>query len=275
LLLTTKRFVSAAISAQAILGGIVLGMAGCDAFNPAFLNLVAPDSPAAGASLPNAPGYVVVAMQNNVTIDGQLLAYLLPELDLSVAEQQALRARVRMRVRITQTDGTFQTVEMISGSTNFVDPDFDSQSEPDLDQNTLFNVVPRCDVASVQLEPDSNVEVFIPVPIEVWEQVEVDEGDQAGTEFIQRAVIAPQFRPLEVDDVDADGNIILRRNIDVRDVLSPTTNVVCGTVIAIVVDGVLTVPFLAGVSANPSFDQDDEETEAGIGGRYEFRVSVQ
>jgi hypothetical protein len=130
-------------------------------------------------------------------------------------------------------------------------------------------------VASVQLEPDSNVEVFIPVPIEVWEQVEVDEGDQAGTEFIQRAVIAPQFRPLEVDDVDADGNIILRRNIDVRDVLSPTTNVVCGTVIAIVVDGVLTVPFLAGVSANPSFDQDDEETEAGIGGRYEFRVSVQ
>lgn len=273
--MTTKRFVSAAISAQAILGGIVLGMAGCDAFNPAFLNLVAPDSPAAGSSLTNAPGYVIVALQDNVTIDGQLLAYLLPELDLSVAEQQALRARIRLRIRVTHTDGTFETVEMIAGSTDFVDPSFNSQSEPDLDQNTLTNIVPRCDVASVQLEPDSNVEVFIPVPLEVWEFVEVDTGDQAGVEPVLRATIAPQFRALDVDDVDADGNIVLRRNIDVRDVLSPTNNVVCGSVVAIVVDGVLTVPFLAGVSANPSYDQEDIETEAGIGGRYEFRVSVQ
>lgn len=273
--MTTKRLVSAAVSAQAILGGIVLGMAGCDAFNPAFLNLVSPNTPTGGASLSNAPGYVVVAFQDNVTIDGQLLQYLLPQLDLSPAQQQLLRARIRLRIRVTHTDGTFTTVEMIAGSTDFVDPTFDSQSEPDLDQNTLTNIVPRCDVASVQLEPDSNIEVFIPVPIQVWELVEVDEGDQAGTEYVQRATIAPQFRALNVDDVDADGNIILRRNIDVRDVLSPTNNIVCGSVVAITADGVLTVPFLTGVSSDPSYDQNDIETEAGIGGRYQFTVSVQ
>jgi hypothetical protein len=46
-------------------------------------------------------------------------------------------------------------------------------------------------------------------------------------------------------------------------------------VIAFLVDGVLSVPFLDGVSDAPSYDRDDTATEAGIGGRYEFRVSVQ
>jgi hypothetical protein len=47
--------------------------------------------------------------------------------------------------------------------------------------------------------------------------------------------------------------------------------------VAVVVDGVLSVPFLQGVPGNdaPSFDIDDEATVASIGGRFEFRVSVQ
>ncbi len=270
------RFFSSVVGVHAVLGGIVLGLAGCNAFNPAFLGVVAPEAAATFATIPNAPGYVVLALQNNVRIDGPLLNHLRPQLDLSPAEESALRARIRMRLRITHSDGTFQTVEMISGSGEFVDPSFNAQASPDLLRNTLTNVVVRCDVASIQLEPGSNIEVFIPVPLEIWELVEVDMGEQAPViDEIQRGTIAPQFRPLELDEVDEDGNVILQRNVDVRDVLSPTTNVVCGSVVPVVVSGVLSVPFFTRASANPSYDRDDADTVAGIGGRYQFRVSAQ
>jgi len=52
--------------------------------------------------------------------------------------------------------------------------------------------------------------------------------------------------------------------------------VVCGSVVAVVVDGTLSVPFFtAAGTGNPSYDINDVNTVAGIGGRYEFRVSVQ
>lgn len=269
-----RNYLRTALQGAAALGAIAMGLAGCNAFNPAFLGIVAPNLAATNASIPNAPGYVVVALQNNVRIDGQLLQWLNDKIALPPSQLDNIRARIRMRLRITHADGTFQTVEMISGSGDFVDPDFDAQAVPDLERNTLTNVVVRCDVSSIQLEPNTNIEVFIPAPLEVWELTEVTVGNETNVVPVQRGTIAPQFRALQVDDVDQDGNVILQRNIDPRDVLSPTTNVVCGSVIPVVVNGVLSVPFFqqAGTN-NPSYDQDDVNTVARIGGRYQFRVS--
>lgn len=135
-----------------------------------------------------------------------------------------------------------------------------------------------CDVAAVQVEPGSNIEVFIPVELFQYQLIEstTTGGGTVFTQFEQRGTIAPQFRSLQVDDVDADGNIILQRNIGVRNVPSPTPNLICGSVVAITMQGTLTVPFLAVVSPNtPSFDQDDQSTVARIGGRYQFVVTVQ
>ncbi|MEK7710917.1 MAG: hypothetical protein AAB341_03385 [Planctomycetota bacterium] len=256
---------------------VALAAAGCSAFNPAFLNLIAPGGGDAFITLPNPPGFVVLALVNNAQVDESLVNYLNQRLNLTGPQLAELRPRVRMRLRITYSDGTFQTVEVIDGSGNFVDPNFNAQSLPDLNQNDLTNVVARCDVASIALEPGTNIEVFVPVPLIGFQLVEITTGTVVTSEFRPRTQILPQFRALQIDDVDADGNTVLRRNIDVRDVLSPTTNVVCGSVVAVVVDGVLSVPFLRGVPDNdaPSFDQDDAATVASIGGRFEFRVSVQ
>jgi hypothetical protein len=80
---------------------------------------------------------------------------------------------------------------------------------------------------------------------------------------------------LQIDDVDEDGNVTLQRNIGRRDAPSPALNPLCGSVVAIVVDGVLSVPFLDEASSRPSYNVADNATAARIGGRYEFRVTVQ
>ncbi len=246
--------------------------ASCSAFNPAFLNLVAPGAGEAFITLPNSPGYVVLSLVNKAAVDEQLVSFLRPD-----ATVEEIRPRMRMRVRVTYSDGTFQTLELIDGSKTFVEAGFDAQSAPDLNQNDLTNVVARCDVASIALEPGSTIEVFIPATLVGYQlvQVNVGTGGAVDNEFQVRERTPPQFRALQVDDVDADGNIILRRNIGVRDVLSPTNNIVCGSVVAIIVDGSLALPFDIPEETNPSLDIDDEEAVAGIGGRFEFRVSVQ
>jgi len=273
--LTTQRYFTSAVRMQAILGVIVLGLAGCgDALNPSFVNLVAPDS--AQATVSNPPGYVVVALEDNVRIDGQLLTYLDGKLNLTPAQESALRARIRMRIRITFTDGTFQTVEFISGTEDFVEPTADTEALPDLSKNTLTNVAVRCDVASVQLEPGTSIDVFIPVTMEIWELVEVTVANEA--DIVPQLIgnIPPQFRALQVDDVDQDGNVTLLRNIDPRNVLSPIANLVCGSVVPIEVTGVLAVPFFPeGGTGNPGYDQGDVNVVAVIGGRYRFTVSAQ
>jgi hypothetical protein len=273
LLLTTNRIVSFIVRTHAALGAMVLGMAGCDAFNPAFSSLVAPELSANYATVPNAPGYVVVALQNNVTIDGQLQDWLNPKLSLNPTQIQNLRARIRLQIRITHADNTFKIIEFISGTQDYVDPAYADQAVPDLNQNTLTNVVVPCDVASVELEPGVDIDVFIPVPLEAYERVEIREGDDVSTEFQLSNLVPPQFQALLEDDLDEGGNVVLRRNFGSSDALSPTTNVTCGSVVAIVVNGTLTVPFLLEASSNPSYDQDDDDTVAGIGGRYEFRMS--
>jgi hypothetical protein len=256
--------------------GLGLLVCGCQAFNPSFLALFPSSNQASFQTLPNPPGHVVVAFANQAEMDERLIAYLRALIPgLTNAEASQLRPRVRMRVRITYIDGTFLTVEFIDGS-RVVDPRFASQAVPDLNQNDLNNAVALCDVASVQVEPGSNIEVFIPVEILQFQLVETTTpGGGVDPEFEQRGALPPQFRPLEVDTVDEDGNVVLLQNIGVRDVPSPVPNVICGSIVVITVSGVLTVPFLEGVSAAPSYDIDDEVTEAGIGGRYEFIVTVQ
>jgi len=247
---------------------------GCTAFNPAFVNLLGGNVATSLATIPNPPGHVVVAFVNNAEIDESLVNLVKDGLDLSATELANLHPRIRLRIRITFVDGTFQTVEMISGSRNFVDASFNAESIPDLNQNDLTNVVVQCDVARVELEPGSNVEVFVPVGLQGFQLVTVNtSGGATSTTFQPRLAFPPQFRALAVDDVDADGNIVLRRNVDVRDQLTATTNVVCGSVVAINMNGVLSVPFQIDAS-QPSFDQDDAQTVASIGGRYEFRVTV-
>lgn len=258
----------------ATLGTLVCG---CNAFNPAFINLVAPSDDTSLVTLTNPPGHVVVTVLNRTIVDEQLLNYLKPKLGLSDDQLRQLKPRVRMRIRVTFVDGTFQVIEFVTGSRNLVDPEFDAESVPDLNQNDRDNTVLLCDVARVELEPNSNVEVFVPTVVERWELVE-DTDNLGGVvrELQRRGQTDPQFRALRLDDVDADGNVILRRNTGVRDALSPLPGVVCGSVVAILIDGVLSVPFLEEANTtNPAFDIADLETEAGIGGRYEFGVSVQ
>lgn len=251
-----------------------LGLDGCGAFNPAFLSVVTPGTGSSGVQ--NVSGHVIVTVINNAEIDERLVAYLAPRLDLTEAEIRNLRPRTRMRLLVTFTDNTTQTLEFITGSSEFVDPSFDAESAPDLNENDLETAVVLCDVASVQLEPGSAIEVFVPVNLTGFELVESQtEGGQTQRTFEPRTQTPPQFRVLQTDDVDEDGNTALRRNIGVRDTVAPVTNLQCGSVIGIVVTGVLSVPFLDGVSDDPSFDQDDEQTVAGIGGRYAFRASVQ
>jgi len=256
---------------------LAIGTAGCSSLNPAFVNLLGGNLSNSLATISNAPGHVVVALINNAEIDEKLVSFLAGDLGLTAADAAKLHPRVRMRIRITFVDGTFQTVEMISGSRTFVQPAFNAEAAPDLNQNDLTNVVAQCDVAQVGLEPGSNIEIFIPVELQEFELTEnADNSGATIREFILRQTRPPQFTPLAVDLVDGDQNIILRRNIDVRDQLPTTTNIVCGSVIAINLNGVLAVPFQISVAENgaPSFDRDDVQTVGAIGGRYEFRVTV-
>jgi hypothetical protein len=268
-----RRAICTAFGLAAVFGA--LGASGCTAFNPAFVNLLGGGIADSLATIPNPPGHVIVAFVNDAEIAEALVSQVEEGLTGLTADELAnLRPRVRLRVRITFVDGTFQTLEMISGSRDFVDPTFNAEAVPDLNQNDLSNVVVQCDVAQVSLEPGSNIEVFIPVRQQGYQLVETEaQGGTLTTTFQPRQAFLPQFWPLAIDDVDGDGNIVLRRNVDARDQLTPTTNVVCGSVVAINMTGVLSVPFQINAD-EPSFDQDDEQTVASIGGRYEFRVTV-
>lgn len=251
--------------------------AGCGVFNPAFLNSVDPAGVSGLPTLQTPPGFVVITFANNAQVDEQLLSHLESAagggLELSDQEKLSIRPRIKLRVRVTFTDGSFQTIEFIDGSSNLIDPTFSALSFPDLNQNDLTNVVVVCDVASVMLEPNAPIEVFIPAEMTVLELVQTNaDGGDIVTTFEPRAFIPPQFIPLGFDDVDGNG-IEIRRNVGIQDLPGPTTNPLCGSVIGIVLDGALSVPFHPA-GDGPSYDQDDEITIGTIGGRYEFRVTI-
>jgi hypothetical protein len=247
--------------------------------NPAFVDLLDPELAAGLETLDNAPGHVVVSVINKATIDERLLSYLESaeggNLTLTDAERQDLRPRIRLRLRVTFVDGTFQTIEFVDGS-SLIEGGYDPSAYPDLTGNDLINAVVICNVATVELEPGSQIEVFMPVELTGYELVETSgTGNVITTTFEPRERTDPEFRALEIDETDADGNVTLSRNIGIREVPSPPINPLCGSNIVLLIDGVLTAPFLDGVSDAPSYDRDDETTVARIGGRFQFLTSVQ
>lgn len=257
--------------------GVNLAAGGCGALNPAFVDLVGGGT-GQFATVDNPPGHVAVQFVNNTEFDEQLLAYLTTTggVDLTAAERRSLKPRVRLRFLVTYTNGQQLEWEFVDGSTNLIDQRFSAAAFPDLNQNSLNNSVVVCNVSRVEVAPGSSIEVFIPVELRAYELVEVNTGgDDVRTEFQLRSQIPPQFRVLQPDQVDEDGNVVLQSNIGVRDFPAPALDPFCGSVVAIVMNGTLTVPFLRIVDDNPSFDQDDAAVVAGIGGRYEFVVSIQ
>ena len=260
-------------------GLLVVFLGGCSALNPAFVDFVAGGQANTFITLDPAPGHVVIAFINNTEMDEQLIGYLDGPggLNFTEAEKRDLRPRIRARVQVTFVDGAQAAFEFVSGTRNVIDQRETAFADPDLSGNDLDNAVVLCNVAAVALLRGS-VQVFMPVELKVYELVDV--GNVVGgvdTEFALREQIAPQFRPLEVDDVDQDGNTILQRNVGIRGVPGPVVSPICGTVITITVGGTLNVPFLIGpgvIGNDPSYDGGDQQTEAAIGGQYEFVVST-
>jgi len=255
-----------------------VSMLGCGAFNPAFLNLIDSQGTGQFSTIENAPGHVVISFINNAEVDEQLIRYLeSPDggsLVFTDLEKRALRPRIRFRVRITFTSGAFMDVEFVDGSSTLVDPTFDTRSDPDLNQNDLNNVVVICDVQRVEVLPTSPIEVFIPVPLQEYQQRQVTTNDVTFFQFVLNQTFPPQFRPLLVDDVDENNNIVLRRNIDIRKAPATVEPTFCGSVVTITAGGSLAVPFLEGFP-DPSYDVGDVQTTAGIGGRFSLIVRVQ
>lgn len=273
--------------ASLVAAGVGLGLgcstAGIGSFlSPGFVDLVDPDGLTGLATLDNSPGHVAIVLVNNTEVDERLLNYLQSAegggLTLTPHELSQLRARVRMRIDVTFTNGNMNSFEFVSGSANLVDQRFDTLSEADLVGNDLETIVVLCDVASVELRPQTNIEVFIPVEIRQFEVQVVDVGAAGGTgvvtDPILRQVNPIGFRPLLVDVVDniEDLNVVLFRNIDPREFTRRLDDPQCGSVIKMEVDGVLKVPF--DIDDTPSFDMADVQTEAGIGGRFTFRMNV-
>lgn len=256
-------------------GTLSLGIAGCGAFSSSFVSLFDPTGTSQGSTLDNPRGHVIVAFVNNAEVDERLLDYLESAegggLDLTEAEKRALRPRLRFRVRVTFADGQQAVIEFVDGSTQLVETNFNSQSEPDLNENDLNNFVAVCDVARVEvIEP---VEVFVPVELTQFQFVEPTGTEQGFFRELGRT--PPQFEALEVDDVDADLNTTLRRNVGLRDRPGPVDQPRCGAVVGIIVDGTLSVPFREDQGGVPGFDVADLPSAASVGGRYEFRVTVQ
>ncbi len=252
----------------------VLLWTGCGVFNAAFLNSLDATGSGAFASVDTPPGFVVITFSNNARVDERLLTHLENNgLVLTEDEKRALRPRVRLSVRVTFTDGSFQVVQFIDGSSSLIDPAFTALAFPDLNQNDLTNVAVVCDVASVTLEPGAPIEVFVPAVLNELELVETTgEGGLPFRTFEQRRTITPRFQALLFDEQDVDG-FVLQRNIGIQDLPADVSDPVCGSFIGIVLDGTLSVPFHPSGNGDPSFDGADETTIGSIGGRYEFRVT--
>ena len=260
-------------SAAAIMVALLSGLTvtGCDALNPGFIDVIAGDAGATFSTLDNAPGHVIITFINNAEIDERLIAYLETRGwggDLTETEKQALGPRVRARARLTWTNGEQTDIEFVTGSPEVIEPRFEGLAVPDVSENDLDHLVVLCDVARVELFPAS-IEVFIPVEIDVYELVETD----FSVFWRVRAQILPGFRPLQVDAVDQNMNVVVSRNIGLRNLPAPVDAPRCGTVITIVMDGTLSVPFLFGET--PSYDSSDTYQLGAVGGRYEFLVSIQ
>jgi len=208
--------------------------------------------------------------ENATSVDEQLLSYLSSEagggLALTEWERSTLRPLVRLRLAILFADGTSTNVVLSAGSGDLFQRALDPLACPDLG-NYWDTLTLGCSPEIVDIRA-TDVEVFVPVPLTGYELMEVLQPDGSTTlEWRPRTLTPPQFRALQLDEVDSDGNVVLRRNIGVRDFPEPIAHVSCDQHFRITMRGVLSVPFLLGA---PGYDQGDWATVASIGGRFEF-----
>ncbi len=259
--------------------------AACGALNPAFVDTLAfvdQDSIIASSTLENAPGHIPVILVNNTIFSSELLAFMERVQPSSIPDDENLRPRVRFTVLVTFTDGNSTTFEFVDGSQLVQgdpivgDPDFDLADlilPTDLTENALTNAVVLCDVSLVT--PIGFIEMFMPVNLK---EIQVEEAGQGTEPTRQLATITrPQFVPLLVDEVDDNNTIIVLRNFGTRDIPAPATNLLCGTVVAIVLNGTLTVPFVVDENGEtvPGFLDTDEGSQTSIPGRFDLVLTLQ
>jgi hypothetical protein len=260
----------------------IAAISGCASlFNPSFLSLVTTPTPDAtgvvnDVTLANAPGHVPVFLINNTRFDSALIDYM-ESLGIDTSDPN-LRPRVRVRTAINYVNGNSNTIEFLDGSDivqGTVLTDEGIQENPlvprQLTENSLTSVVAICNVESVQ--PDASIEVFVPVFLKVigFESTNILFNVRTLNE-----TIPPRFTILQRDDVDANFNVTLQRNFDIRDVPVPARGVQCGSVVAFILSGTLRVPFVVdelGQTA-PGFLDTDGAAEASNPGRFEVQTTV-
>ncbi len=251
---------------------------GCDtaiirsALNPAFVDVIGPGI-AGQPTGPTSPGHVVVAFRNDTVFDEQLLAFLVQDgLDPTLLDDAELRPRVAVRVRITFPDNETLDVEFVDGSSTIVSAEVDISQFPDLVRNQQDNLVVQCDVVRVELVELPRV--FVP---SVFETLTVDPGDENSAPFTRLVNrVQPQFEQLERDDVDQNGNTLLQRNLDIRDVPGPAIGPNCGSVVTIVLSGTMRLPFEVNAQNQlvPGVFDFDIEGRATSPGRYQLNVGI-
>lgn len=277
------------------IGGAAIALSGgCSSlFNQSFINLIAEPVPDASGVVPNitidnAPGHVVVVFINNTRFDQRLINYL-SSIGVDTSDEN-LRPRVRVRTDIRYANGNTATLEFIDGSDIIqasVVTGEGTQTNPnpprDLTENDLTNVVAICDVSIVQPgggidSGETSVEVFVPAFQKV---ITVTESDVVGggVTIVLReleSTIPPQFVPLQPDDVDANNNVTVSRNLDIRDVPVPATNLLCGTVVGFTLSGTLELPFVQDELGAfvPGYLDTDATAEAAVPGRFDFTTTV-
>ena len=255
-----------------LVAGVALVVPGCDAFNPAFLDVLGTDvvSPVG----PDSSGHVVVAFRNDTVFDERLLQALVNQgLDPELLLTPELRPRIRLRVLVTFINDQQLDIEFNDGSSTIITPLVDSANFPDLTRPEKTNFVGQCDVARVNIVGLPSI--FVPIP---FSTIRIDPGDENTPPFRVRVTTQePEFVALEADQVDELGNSILLRNIGIRELPGPAIGPNCGSVISIVVSGTLRVPFVVnefGEEVPGSLNTDINALEAAPG-RFQIDVGVQ
>ncbi len=248
---------------------IVCTLAACDAFSPAFLDVLGPSiAPPQG---PDSSGHVAVVMRNDTLFDERLTQHLVNRgLDAALIEDPELRPFVRMVLQITFVNGDALQVEFTDGSAAIIDPAVRASDFPDLTRTQQDNLVVQCDVARVDLLQLPSV--FVPA---FFEATRIDPGDENTPPFrVRTNITTPQFVVLQLDQSDALGNATVFRNVDIRDAPAPAIAPNCGSVVTITVSGTLSLPFERNANGDdtPGALVTDQARILASPGR--FRISV-
>lgn len=258
-----------------LLAAVSLTAISCDSLNPSFVEVIGgqPDGPVSR-------GHVAVVLANGTTFNQQLLEFMVAEgLDPSIMETPNIRPRIRVRVLITFTNGGVTTVELVEGTPGIIQGGFDPSAFVDITDGDLNNYIIQCDVARVDV---ISAEVFVPVEFRTFREDDTNlivVGGVLQNQFVVDQTEQPQFLALRRDDLDGFGNILVRRNFDVREAPAPALDLLCGTVVGLELRGQLDVSFFTGLVEGaqqtvPGVDVEDLAARASHPGRFEFLTSV-